>query len=472
MKPALPVARVDRPTPAPATTATGPIEPVASPGIIRLSSNSPNVDPMIAEKDAPFYPSRMDIDAVGATPKSFLKSEACSECHTDIYKQWSHAIMSHSWKDPIYRAVLKRASVATNGAVDNFCIGCHTPIGLTTHTAHAGDDGTTANGVDCDSCHTVSHITGLGNGSIVLAPITDRRVLRFGPRNDGLSPFHDTTYSELHTKSEFCASCHNVTHPFNRLAVERTYDEWRDSYYHGVGTSCQDCHMAPAPGQLRVEGKSAPDGKVRSGLYAHTFIGANATLHKHFDETEQAELDTRMLQSAATVRFLEAPATARAGESLTVRVRVENVGAGHKLPTGFPEGREVWVDFKVRDGDGNEVFRLGAMRDGRTENGTKSFKAVLGDRDGNPIDLNVWEADRMLSDTRILPKGFADVEYSFPIPTASKGPLTITADLNYMSFPPYILDELLGSGQMKSEPTLMTSVGQQIELADSRMDGR
>ncbi len=29
--------------------------------------------------------------------------------------------------EPIYRALLKRASAATEGKVDNFCTGCHTP---------------------------------------------------------------------------------------------------------------------------------------------------------------------------------------------------------------------------------------------------------------------------------------------------------------------------------------------------------
>ena len=42
--------------------------------------------------------------------------------------------MAYAWQDPIYRAILKRASKATNGALDNFCIGCHSPIGLTTET--------------------------------------------------------------------------------------------------------------------------------------------------------------------------------------------------------------------------------------------------------------------------------------------------------------------------------------------------
>src|SRR5262249_4140150 len=147
------------------------------------------------------------------------------------------------------------------GKIDNFCVGCHSPIGLTTGTARALGTETSSSGVDCESCHTVSRISGLGNGSIVLTPVTHNRPVKYGPRNDAMSPFHDTTYSALHTNSDFCATCHNVTHPINHLAVERTYDEWRDSYYHGAGIGCQDCHMSAGPGNSETPGKSAKDGK-------------------------------------------------------------------------------------------------------------------------------------------------------------------------------------------------------------------
>ena len=435
-------------------------------GIILTESNEPKFDPMIAEKGAPFYPSRIATDVNLATTGMFMRAEACRECHTNIYNQWSHSIMSHSWNDPIYRAILNRAAVATGGAVDNFCIGCHSPIGLTTGTAFAQTLETRSAGVDCESCHTVSRISGLGNGSIVLTPLSHNRPLKFGPRRDALSPFHDTTYSDLHTKAEFCATCHNVTHPFNRLAVERTYDEWRDSSYNGEGVTCQSCHMSLGPGMSENPGQSARDGKARPHIFAHTFIGANVTLHKYFNEEDRALDAKRMLQSAATIQFIDAPDVVQAGHTLVMKMRVENVGAGHKLPTGFPEGREVWVDFQVRDDGGREMYRLGAIKNGHTEQGTKSFKAILGDRNGKVVDLNIWEADRILSDTRILPKGFADVEYVVQVPRCYKGTLTLVANLNYMSFPQYILDELFVNEKVQSEIVLMGSIQHVVKVEE------
>jgi hypothetical protein len=146
---------------------------------------------------------------------------------------------------------------------------------------------------------------------------------------------------------------------------------------------------------------------------------------------------------------------------------VKNTGAGHKLPTGFPEGREVWVDFKVIDADGREVYRLGAIRDGKTENGTKSFHAVLGDSKGQPVDINVWEAERLLSDTRIRPDGHADVNFVFTVDDKARGPLRIRADLNYWALPQAVADELLGKNELTVDIVQMGSVTKEIPLAST-----
>lgn len=437
------------------------------PGMIDIPDNSEHIDPMIAldEKAEPFYPARVSTASKKLSPHHFEDSELCGTCHTDIYEQWEQSIMSYSWEDPIYRAVLRRASRATDGAVDKLCIACHSPIGLTTGSATAlGPENDNARSVDCESCHNISGSTGLGNAAYVLEPQKFGRPLKFGPRKDAISPHHDTAYSALHTKSEFCAPCHNVTHPFNKMAIERTYDEWRDSPYNGMGIQCQDCHMTPGPGVSDNPGKSAQSGKERQRIYSHFFSGANATLHEYFGETEMAERARRMLKSSATIEFVDTPMVIQAGQTVIAKVKVTNVGAGHKLPTGFPEGREVWVDFQVRDALGNEIYRLGAVRDGHTEKGTKSFKAVLGDSDGNVVDINVWEADRILSDTRILPMGHAQIEYTFMISYNVKTPLTMTADLNYWSFPQKIVDEILGEGEIEVERIRMTSVKQEIKV--------
>jgi hypothetical protein len=219
--------------------------------------------------------------------------------------------------------------------------------------------------------------------------------------------------------------------------------------------------MTPGPGIATSPGLG---GKSRPDVYSHFFAGANVTMNKHFGSPEMAERSRQMLRSAATIEFLRAPARLEPGEQAEVEVKVSNVGAGHKLPTGFPEGREVWIDFRVLDADGSVLYESGAVRDGRTEPGTRSFKATLGDSQGNVVDLEVWKADRILSDTRILPNGFAVAGYSFALPADARGPLTLVADLYYASFSQEFLDELLGTGVLQGEVVLMTSARKVVEL--------
>lgn len=412
-----------------------------------------HIDPLVAVPGDPFYPSRIKTDNKELKASMFSDSMECSGCHKEIYEQWQNSAMSLSWKDPIYKAILKRASEATEGKTDNFCIGCHSPIGLTTDNAPIDEDNYIADrGVDCAACHSISNIHGIGNAAFTLSPMMFGRKIMIANRKDAVSPYHDTAYSDKHTKSDFCATCHNVTHPFNKLAIERTYDEWRDSIYNTNGVLCQDCHMP------RTAGKSAEMGKDRMDIASHHFPGANATLLKHFGkDTSSAE---NMLKSAASLEFIESPKNLNPGNSYAVTVRVNNVGAGHKLPTGFPEGREVWVDFKVLDADGVEVYRLGKVMNGHTEPGTKSFKAILGDKNGDVVDINVWEADRILADTRILPNSYRDVIFMFDISKDVRAPLSLHADLNYWPFPQSIVDELLGEESIDVSITKMTSISQ------------
>lgn len=281
-----------------------------SPAMLVLSQPDNNVDPLIADQETDkFFPSRLSIDGKELDEGMFQNPQICGSCHKEIYQQWKGSVMAFSWDDPIYRAVLERASDATQGKIDNFCIGCHTPIGLTTGNAEVKGEvnAIASRGVDCEICHNISNIEGIGNGAFVLTPNKYGRPLIFGPRSDAKSPFHDTVYSDLHTKSEFCSSCHNVTHPFNKLAIERTYDEWRDSVYNGEGIECQDCHMTPGPGVKENPGKSASMGKQREHIYSHQFAGANVTLLKHFGQNEAADAASEMLKSAATMQFMDVP---------------------------------------------------------------------------------------------------------------------------------------------------------------------
>jgi hypothetical protein len=419
----------------------------------------------------PFFPHRANTTGnLVLNVKDFDNAQVCGACHTEIYKQWRSSMMSQAWDEPIYRALLKRASAATEGRVDNFCTGCHTPIGLTTGQINSDvnrssiEDSTKNHpmpGVDCETCHNISSRTGLDNGAYVLSPRAHGKPTKFGPRKDAVSPYHDTVYSALHTRSDFCATCHNVTHPFSSVAVERTYDEWQESTYSLNDVTCQSCHM---PG---FKGKAAIMGPDREEVASHWFSGANAMMLKHLGQEEGAQRARDMLARAGDITFEQLPAAIIPGQYTSIAVKVSNVGAGHKLPTGFPEGREMWIDFRVLDAGGRELYRLGSIKDGKTEANTRNFKVHIGDKDGNPLDVEVWNATQILSDNRILPKGYEIGEFSFLVPVDATGPLTLIAELNYWPFSQKLADYLLGKDQMQVEITRMAKVTQSVPLATS-----
>lgn len=414
----------------------------------------------------PFYPHRANTaDGQPLSPDNFDSDEdVCANCHTEIYAQWRSSIMSRSWDDPIYRALLKQASEATDGKIDNFCTGCHTPIGLTTGQITPELDRepmekTAAEhplpGVDCEACHNISARTGQDNGAYVLTPMAHGKPTKFGPYKDAVSPYHDTVYSSMHTRSDFCSVCHNVTHPFSNTAIERTYDEWHDSEYSINGEQCQSCHMP------EVAGKAAIMGPYRPNVAMHTFNGGNVTLMNHFGATDNAQRSRDLLKRAATIEFVDPPALTPGKEAI-VKVKVSNKGAGHKLPSGFPEGREMWIDFTVTDGKGQVIYRSGAIKDGRTEPGTQTYKVHLGDADGNEVATEVWKITHVISDSRILPNGTDTRSFLVPVPANAKGPFSMEAKLNYWPFSQGLADELLGPGKLPVEILPMATTGTQI----------
>ena len=455
--------------------ASGPAvinEDDSSPRILDPLYNAGHVDPGVAldKTTSPFYPSRARTSAEGGrlSIDLFDPPETCGACHTEIYAQWKGSMHSNAWHDPIYRALMRLAGKATNGLTDNLCIGCHTPVGLTTGEATPTGEKMSEisnNGVYCEVCHNISSATGIGNAPFVLTPRKYGRPLKFGPFKDARSPYHDTEYSELHTTSALCGICHNVTHPINRMPIERTYDEWKDSPYPAEGIGCQECHMTPGPGYTKNPGRAAIMGPMREHIFTHYFVGGNTLLPALFGSEKHAKLATEMLQGAAKMEVLSVR-NLRPGGLATVDIRVRNTGAGHKLPTGFPEGREMWIDFSVLDDNGKVLYRLGKIdSEGHLDRGTHIFKVTLGDDAGNKIELELWKATRILYDTRILPRGSADVSFDFQVPEGAEGMLSINADLCYHSFPQPLVNYLLGSDAPQVPTVIMTSLSRQIPLS-------
>ncbi|MHB8792145.1 MAG: multiheme c-type cytochrome [Thermoleophilia bacterium] len=359
----------------------------------------------------------------------------CGNCHTEIYAQWQGSMHSNAFQDKFYLKMHEEASKDTDGAVDAFCTGCHTPIGTYSGevppTSGAQINEISKKGVQCDFCHTVT------KADFTFAPSK----IKQGPFTDSISTFHDTAYSELLTKSEFCGMCHDVTHPDNKLPLEATYSEWKASPYAAQGIQCQDCHMTPGPGVTKPNpGTAALGGPARPHIFTHQFVGGNAT---SLASPEHQKLATAQLQAAASLSITP-PASVAPGSSMELQVTVTNKGAGHYLPTGLTEVREMWLDVTVTDANGKTIYRSGEIgEDGAVDPQAVMYQSLFKDKDGQTTH-KPWLADEILSDKRIPPMGSITEKYSVSVPGGTAMPLTIKTSLRYRTASQSVVDELMG----------------------------
>lgn len=378
----------------------------------------------------------------------YEKPEVCRGCHPEMFEQWQGTMHSIAFTDPLYLAEAELAGEEAGSEVENFCHTCHGPVAVLRGQVNGYKmaDSVAKRGVFCDFCHTVEAHKKIGNGRYV----PDPGIVKRGPFKDSVSPYHDTAYSELHTKSEFCGICHNVNHPANGLPIEATFTEWKKSPYAKAGIQCPDCHMTPTPGPVKSNpGRAAITGPKRSLIYTHNFVGGNVFMTTFLKAPEKAKLAEERLKAAASLR-IKSPSSFARGKSNKLEVVVTNKGAGHYLPTGLTEVREVWLYVVMKDSRGNIVFESGALdREGALDyENTSVFRTVLGDKKGQPT-AKVWEAESILEDHRVPPKKSLTEVYAVRIPPDVKGPFKVIATLKHRSAPQPLVDKLLGKGKFE-----------------------
>ena len=299
--------------------------------------------------------------APGTAPAAAFPPASSCGCHGTLVDQWGQSMHSQALEDPIFKTKVAEAEAATGGKLGSFCKKCHGPV-----AAMTGESGKpiaemspgAAQSIVCMFCHqVVGNTEPLGNVSQLLEPDGTRRAQLENPQ----AP-HPAVFSAMHAKSEICGGCHNVNHPINGMHLESTYREWAESPQGKAGTQCQDCHMSLKPGQIGPSaGQAAPGAPERPNIYQMTFTGAQV-------ELSNPELATQMLQSAATLK-MDAPQVVAPGEEASVSVTITNGGAGHYLPTGLTEVREMWLDVSVVDAAGKSTslgeHRFGTVLQGR-----------------------------------------------------------------------------------------------------------
>lgn len=270
-------------------------------------------------------------------------------------------------------------------------------------------------------------------------------------------------------ESRLCGSCHNIDNPLlswdesrgqywpnsvdaaapnfgsgQLFPIERTYDEWLYSQFattgvvlpkfagakaDGLVASCQDCHMPRATGKA-AEDEHNPVYRdcVSTGcLPVHELVGGNTWVPQLLKATnwrlnslaDAAALDAAtesarvMLQKAATLTVT----LTTAGPNKMATVRIYN-DTGHKLPTGYPEGRRMWINLKAYRADGTLIYESGAYNPAVgqliDDPALKVYEVKQGLTPELAADLNVPAGatfhfvlnNQVVKDNRIPPRGY------------------------------------------------------------------
>lgn len=405
---------------------------------------------------------------------------SCSLCHSSpsdvrmASNSYRGTMMDLAGVDPIFLAALEVA-VSDNAAASELCLKCHYPRAwlegrLTTSVEQGfGLEDKDLQGIQCDLCHRMA-IPPPNPGATSLLPAalsgllpSNAQVflhddnLKRGPFGSDTAVGHGTEASSLFTSSALCAQCHDVDNTFREqlgpegeglgtpVAIERTFSEWRQSAYGDESSpqykTCMGCHMQGYAGVAATVG-SPPTRNLRS----HRIVGSNTIAPRMVEYLHRTEggpsfldnlgPDVERTVAAARQQLMNSAVLDTRGLVLgdvgpMLRVRVTNL-TGHKLPTGYAEGRRMWVSHEVAFADGAPGSRSGTP-DANTwdftpgEEPARIWEVQFAEGTSAAHSFHFAAVDRLIKDNRIPPKGFlptADTApYGHSYPTLESGAL-------------------------------------------------
>jgi nitrate/TMAO reductase-like tetraheme cytochrome c subunit len=194
----------------------------------------------------------------------------CQSCHPNHFRQWSVSSHAYAMVSPIFNAMQAKLIKETNGTLGDFCIRCHTPVGMNlgepTVTPYAERHPVSQEGVTCIACHRVSQAYGKVSGRRALdegplthpvkGPTGQAEVVQQLIDQGEVSNDPNAYGRKIHAAPEsffqladasFCSACHDVTGP-DGFRLEEAFSHYNASPAAKAGTTCQDCHMGQKPG--------------------------------------------------------------------------------------------------------------------------------------------------------------------------------------------------------------------------------
>jgi hypothetical protein len=425
-----------------------------------------------------------ELIATMASPQNCAACHGNYNTNHEPYFNWQGSMMAHASIDPLYEA---NQAIANQDAPDSgdLCLRCHIHAGWvegrsvpTSGEAMLESD---KFGVACDMCHRmmdpiykpgssptndldllaslINPGTNYGNGMVHLDPEASRR----GPFSDATNAPHSILVSPFHQEGAFCGTCHDVSNPvfekdengvyqLNAMdtpptelgphkagPVERTYSEWLFSEFNtpsgvylpqfagnktnGMVASCQDCHMRDVAGHGADPNQF--DVPLRQDLPLHDMTGGSVWMPLILADLYPSQVNsnaaaagsaraTALLQNAADLAAIE--------DGSQLKVTVTN-NCGHKLPTGYPEGRRMWLNVQFYDAATNLLSESGAYD---TNTAVLSHDAEAKIYEVHPgIDTNISDIlglptgpsfhfvlnNKIFEDNRIPPRGFLNAAF-------------------------------------------------------------
>ncbi|MBK8254191.1 MAG: hypothetical protein IPK82_16180 [Polyangiaceae bacterium] len=241
------------------------------------------------------------------------------------------------------------------------CADCHAPAlpgktgGRNLHDAVglAYDSGN-----HCDFCHHIADVdltkpAGVAGALIVQRPHEKQSdepnaktiQVMYGPLPDVPNEFMGGSYQPKYLSSELCGGCHEQRQSAllpsanldparwpNGLPVHDTFSEWQASGFNQPQTPCQFCHMPPDDTGLQssVDVTTGDNASIAWGflrpperIRQHTFRGPLAGT-------------PRLIDQAINLVLTPTVNTGAGEPTVTATVTVQNLLAGHAVPTGEP----------------------------------------------------------------------------------------------------------------------------------------
>ena len=201
----------------------------------------------------------------------FPSATTCANCHPDHYREWSVSPHAYAQMSPVFNAMHGTVLKLTNGTNGDFCIRCHTPVGMNLgepeFMSNMDRHPTSREGVTCIVCHRINKSYGKLSGRLAIVE-GDLFEPVYGPQGNAelqrvldsgeyrVNTERGRAGRAIHTRAEkffqlstsgLCATCHDVN-LVNGFRLEEAFSEFKTAPAAKNGQSCQDCHMGTEPG--------------------------------------------------------------------------------------------------------------------------------------------------------------------------------------------------------------------------------